>query len=551
MFIKEAPILDPFKLLTGELTKQFDLITNLPDFIGTNQVIPKIVNPYNSAYVDGLFNFINGLLGEIGFIHGVEFYGSYLAIKKNYTFNITDDLDYLVHSKYFRQNTDKLYTISRNLFDNPKINITPHPVEYEPATFDDIIDITDITDITESIPTESIPTESIPKESIPTESIPKESIPKESIPKESIPTESIPKESIPTESVEYSKKYDEEYLLEPEEELSKGDSDIDSISTISDNESEHDEDLISISQMLDNTVSLKSETDVEDIDDTSNDESSHSDESDNSSYITTDSEPEDIFACIPLFPVHLICIEKCKDTLDSLLIGNELNEDELFSCMIQILMILITYQQSFDFTHNDLHTNNIVFVDTNKKFILYTYNNTRYKVPTYGKIYKIIDFGRSIYSINGQLVCGDSYNKKEDAYSQYNFGPCYNPNHPIVEPNYSFDLCRLACSMIDIFIPDYETATCLTPFSKLLLKLCSDDNGKYVLYKKTNEERYPNFKLYKMIARTVHAHTPENVLGLDHFQKYKCKEKSTALSKNTIYINIDQVIHKIKNWEDR
>ena len=37
-----------------------------------------------------------------------------------------------------------------------------------------------------------------------------------------------------------------------------------------------------------------------------------------------------------------------------------------------------------------------------------------------------------------------------------------------------------------------------------------DDNGKNILYKKNGEERYPNFKLYKMIARIVHNHTPEN-----------------------------------------
>jgi hypothetical protein len=39
-----------------------------------------------------------------------------------------------------------------------------------------------------------------------------------------------------------------------------------------------------------------------------------------------------------------------------------------------------------------------------------------------------------------------------------------------------------------------------------------DDKGKNILYTSDGEERYPNFKLYKMIARTVHNHTPENQL---------------------------------------
>ena len=56
----------------------------------------------------------------------------------------------------------------------------------------------------------------------------------------------------------------------------------------------------------------------------------------------------------------------------------------------------------FEFTHNDLHTNNIMFNKTEKKFINYYYNGKYYKVPTYGKIYKIIDYGRSIYKFKGK-----------------------------------------------------------------------------------------------------------------------------------------------------
>jgi hypothetical protein len=229
----------------------------------------------------------------------------------------------------------------------------------------------------------------------------------------------------------------------------------------------------------------------------------------------------------------------------------DIGPDELLAGLFQIVMMLLTYQKAFDFTHNDLHTNNIMYVSTEETHLCYKFENSYYKVPTYGRIYELIDFGRAIYRYQNKIFCSDSFAPEGDAHSQYNCEPFMNEKKPRLEPNYSFDLCRLACSMIDIFIPDYETATCITPFSKLLLHLCSDDKGKYVLYKKTNEERYPNFKLYKMIARTVHLHTPENVLGMDYFQKYKCKEKSIPSSKNTVYINIDELIHKIKNWADR
>ena len=48
-------------------------------------------------------------------------------------------------------------------------------------------------------------------------------------------------------------------------------------------------------------------------------------------------------------------------------------------------MILITYEKVFDFTHNDLHTNNIMYVKTDKKFLNYCYNGVYYRVPTFGK----------------------------------------------------------------------------------------------------------------------------------------------------------------------
>ena len=34
-----------------------------------------------------------------------------------------------------------------------------------------------------------------------------------------------------------------------------------------------------------------------------------------------------------------------------------------------------------------------MYQETDKQFIYYNYNNKYYKVPTFGKIYKIIDFG--------------------------------------------------------------------------------------------------------------------------------------------------------------
>ena len=87
----------------------------------------------------------------------------------------------------------------------------------------------------------------------------------------------------------------------------------------------------------------------------------------------------------------------------------------------------------------------------------------------------------------------------------------------------SFDLCRLGCSMFDFFVVDIDDVNDMEkkdPIFKIISEWCKDDKGKNILYKSTGEERYPDFKLYKMIVRTVHNHTPEAQLNRPEFSKY-------------------------------
>jgi len=231
------------------------------------------------------------------------------------------------------------------------------------------------------------------------------------------------------------------------------------------------------------------------------------------------SEVHEVFAYINNFPVQLICLEKCKGTMDDLFKRGVIDEKTGPSALMQIIMTLIIYQKAFSFTHNDLHTNNIMYVDTEEEYIYYVYEGKIYKVPTFGKIYKIIDFGRGIYKFNGKLFCSDSFAPKGDAATQYNCEPYMNENKPRLDPNPSFDLCRLGCSIYD-FVLDNEEIDEMDDFQKLILSWCLDDNGKNVLYKRNGEERYPNFKLYKMIARTVHNCVPREQLKNPIFSGY-------------------------------
>jgi hypothetical protein len=224
-------------------------------------------------------------------------------------------------------------------------------------------------------------------------------------------------------------------------------------------------------------------------------------------------------------------MEYCENTFDYLIDNNpDLPEEEWFSALMQIIMTLIVYQKKFQFTHNDLHTNNVMYNETEKKFIYYCYKKQYYKVPTFGRIFKIIDFGRSIYKVNGQLFCSNSFQPMGDAATQYNTEPYFNPKKQRIEPNYSFDLCRLGCSIWDNVCKGDTT----TGIPKIIDEWCKDDNGLNVLYKRNGEERYPNFKLYKMIARTVHNHTPHNQLTRPEFSKFIVSKRDA--------INLDNIM---------
>jgi hypothetical protein len=102
----------------------------------------------------------------------------------------------------------------------------------------------------------------------------------------------------------------------------------------------------------------------------------------------TDLEEEKLFLTFQKFPVQVICMENCESTLDELIINTDLSHDEWMSALMQIIMTLIAYQKLFSFTHNDLHTNNIMYIPKNSS-IIYTKKSIT-KFPLLEKYLKLL-----------------------------------------------------------------------------------------------------------------------------------------------------------------
>jgi hypothetical protein len=72
------------------------------------------------------------------------------------------------------------------------------------------------------------------------------------------------------------------------------------------------------------------------------------------------------------------------------------------------------------------------------------------------------------------------------------------------------------------------------------MEWCEDDKGKNMLYKKSGKERYPYFKLYQMIARTVHRHIPLQQIHNPLFAPFLLPEGApTKKKKSDICIDLD------------
>jgi hypothetical protein len=233
-------------------------------------------------------------------------------------------------------------------------------------------------------------------------------------------------------------------------------------------------------------------------------------ESDN---VSIESEADDepfAWATFTNVPVQMTLMEKLDGTLYDLL-SMEDDPQKHFAWLGQVVFALAFAQRNFAFTHNDLHGNNVMYIPTSKEFLYYSNEGIHYKLPTYGYLLKIIDFDRGIGSVKlpgmkePRVFMSDQFDAKEEAGGQYNIPPFYHSRFPIVKPNASFDLIRLATSLFwDMFpegpkFDDYLD----NPVYKIFMNWLTLQDGSSFLFYKNNPkiDRYSGFDLYKAIAR--------------------------------------------------
>ena len=587
IFIKFSPLIDPVKYMSGKYdssNKNIDIlkIPVLSKF--DQQGLPKTNDKNNSAYVDSFFSYLSSqLLHHHDFIHGLDFYGSFNANKNNFYYNVIDDVEYLNGSSFFNKNKGILFDVedideysfdsdsqnnndTRNRKNKNKIKIdeicnVDEPVYIIHDNFDTLN--TELNMVFNTIPVPSVETTKSEITSNATNVL--ETLCEVNI---VLNTDNNSSSNISDtntilsttdETIHINKDNDNNsddtescssrssYTDNEGDEGDEGDEG-EGKDGVEDNNDDHEkcEKREKREKVRNRNKNIDNDDESEDCsgsDNEKNDSDEDGELNDDDEEFDDDEDDEMLWATIKNFPVTAIMLEKCEDTLDSLMMQeDEMSDGEWTSALMQVIMTLITYQKMFGFTHNDLHTNNIMYIYTEKEYLYYHYNKKYYRVPTYNRIFKIIDFGRSIYRYNSKIICSDSFSNNGDAATQYNCEPYFNESKPRLEPNFSFDLCRLGCSIFDYFIDNINDIPKICkkePLAKLIVEWVTDDQNRNILYKTNGEERYPDFKLYKMIARNVHNHTPHAQLSKPIFSAYEFAKKQVK-SRHRI-INIDKM----------
>ena len=508
-FVKTVHLLNPIDLIKEKYTVPEHPL--LPQSENTwKKTLTKLHSHNNQAYVDTVANFVLSRFRELNLTpHCILHYGATTGISKSYQFNISQEYDTYRQCRWFwkgmKSHSARL-TVIRGDKDIEEIpNFEEIYKEITTCPFNDDDNECDIPE------------------------------------------------------------------LEPIATKESDNSDVESIKSFTfdniEEEAENVKDIFEINKKITKRASLKkSESESESGSETGSGTEAKSDDEYESVTTTDESEESvdlDIDICIeiPNMPVILIQQEAQDGVMDNLLDEDEIDgqkrgsqgwEARWIAWLFQIIAALTFLQQSVCFTHNDLHSNNIVWRATDKKFLYYKIKEgTVWRIPTFGKIFSIIDFGRSIFRLGKHLWVSDDHWPDQEAGDQYNFGPFFDHSKPKYPPNPSFDLSRLAISLIDGLFDDkpekkkgkgvsiisqednWKVFETKSPLFNLLWSWTVNKDGATVYENKDGNEKYEGFDLYIRIAQDVYNAVPKDQIHKPIFQQYKWKQK--VLRDETVY----------------
>ena len=459
IFIKSNPLLDVIYYMEGKYENNNN-IPSIFSFLTSN----KINSINNNAYIEVITAYFLNLLNENKKCTLFPYYfGSFNGIAENYTHDISEDYPHLVDSNWFDENSDKYEIIrNNNLEDFEELslkNIVKIDYNTEKNNYNSNLNIDIGIDINESdIEVDIEPIYDNKK-----------------IINNLKSNENVIIKAKNINNSNNPKKLRNKLYHKTENNINN-DSDDDSCNN-SDNEYESDDDY----------------TDID---------------SDDSSFCSSNASciMNETFVNIMNFPIEILCMEKFDITLTKL-VKEGIKNNEWKSILFEICFGMAIAQKHYSFVHNDLHSDNIMFKDIEKEYKYYKYENinTYFKVPTYKRETKVIDFARGIIKVGKKTYFSDVFKKDGDAGGQYNYLNKFKK-----KLNFSFDLARLGTTINEYLCGDIE----LLETFKFVNLWCIDKKGDNF----NNME--DDFSLYINICKNAKNAIPRIQLENEYFKEY-------------------------------
>ena len=529
LFIKILPLLNVTHYLTDNYKTSNSI---LPDLYSYN-TLKKINNFNNTAYIDVFFSYLGSMLTETGKCPSFPlFYGTFTGVKSNFKCDISDDYDDLCEIEEFKRGYGLNYHFEEMRIDKD------NTVNIELLNSECVVELSDIENPKDTVESNLIVEEY--GEDIDVLEEEEEEVENSNDNKDTI---SFNRRILNNDNDSDNNNYDNNDSNNnnnSDNEVSVNDND-DSDNEVSDNNYS----VITKLNKCDDNKILETETNVK-LQSNNDNETDYSDlysttdissenEGEDEYYVDsmrkmiTEADLSDIrrldktdtlsdisastnksgklkYVVIPEFPVQLNCIEKLTMTLDNYLdnsMGRKISPIEWKSILFQVCFGLAVAQKEYNFVHNDLHSSNIMFKNTEINYLFFSFRNKYFKIPTFKKISKIIDFGRATFSVGNKIYFSDVFKKNEDAGGQYTYPFQNSLKNCKIKPNKSFDLSRLATTLIDRF---ENLDSSYNEIVKLLEKWVTDKYGNNIMYMDDS------FDLYKIIAKNVKSAVPYNQL---------------------------------------
>lgn len=167
-------------------------------------------------------------------------------------------------------------------------------------------------------------------------------------------------------------------------------------------------------------------------------------------------------ATVDLFnvPVVMVAMEQCTGgTLEELLAarraaGTPFSEPETVSLVLQLMFTLATFQRHYKFVHGDLHMRNVLWTPTDRATLSFVFEGALYEVPSHGRIFKLVDFGRSAFEVDGRAFLSDAFMPYGDGSGMLNYGAGEDRGMRRVPPSPSLDLGLLSGPLFEALVSD-------------------------------------------------------------------------------------------------